>query len=321
MQCHDFRELADSYMGDELLVETNHELLAHLEACAACRRELAARRALRDKLRASFARAPELRMRDEFGEQLRASLRARALGDTIRPGARRRAWLAIAATVVVAVFLGLAGARLRQHAAAGLAGNGAVRSHDRAGDTAGSPATRAGANTATGASAAEYVRLAVGDHQNCAVKFALPEDPIDLDEAGHKYDNAYVDLRGAVAAALKDSPDSIKLLEAHSCVFEGRRFGHVVLRYRDHIVSLQVTGAARPGAGDASAGDAGRASARSEQGVMSCSRSGGYSVSCFETARHAVYVVSDLSEAKNLSIARDLAPAVSAHVAAAEGAV
>ena len=62
MQCRDFREVADSYLSDELLVETNHDVIAHLETCADCRRELAARRELRTILRTSFAKAEELQI-------------------------------------------------------------------------------------------------------------------------------------------------------------------------------------------------------------------------------------------------------------------
>ena len=60
MQCRDVRELADSFLSEQLLVETNHELLRHLETCPDCRADIAGRRALRDRLRAAFARADEL---------------------------------------------------------------------------------------------------------------------------------------------------------------------------------------------------------------------------------------------------------------------
>ena len=33
MRCEDFREIADSFLSDELLVETNHEVVRHLEDC------------------------------------------------------------------------------------------------------------------------------------------------------------------------------------------------------------------------------------------------------------------------------------------------
>ena len=80
MQCREFREIADSYLGDELIVETNHEVIAHLEQCAGCRRELAGRRELRNQLREAFIKAPENQMRPEFGERLSTHLHGYALG-------------------------------------------------------------------------------------------------------------------------------------------------------------------------------------------------------------------------------------------------
>lgn len=74
MQCREFREIACSFLDDELLVETNHEVIRHLETCASCRRELTARRELRHKLRAAITRAPEVRMSDEFVNRLRTQL-------------------------------------------------------------------------------------------------------------------------------------------------------------------------------------------------------------------------------------------------------
>ena len=40
MECRDVREMADSFLGEELLTETNHEILRHLETCPVCRAEL-----------------------------------------------------------------------------------------------------------------------------------------------------------------------------------------------------------------------------------------------------------------------------------------
>ena len=46
MECRDVREMADSFLGEELLTETNHEILRHLDTCPVCRADLAGRRAL-----------------------------------------------------------------------------------------------------------------------------------------------------------------------------------------------------------------------------------------------------------------------------------
>ena len=51
MYCKEFKGIMDSYISDELLIETNHEVLRHLENCSDCRDELAERRNL--KLRGS----------------------------------------------------------------------------------------------------------------------------------------------------------------------------------------------------------------------------------------------------------------------------
>ena len=61
MECRDVRELADSFLGEELLTETNHEILRHLETCPVCRADLDARRALRDGVRRAFHDAADLR--------------------------------------------------------------------------------------------------------------------------------------------------------------------------------------------------------------------------------------------------------------------
>ena len=40
--CEKIRGYLDSYISNELLVETNHEVLRHLEGCPDCREELEA---------------------------------------------------------------------------------------------------------------------------------------------------------------------------------------------------------------------------------------------------------------------------------------
>src|SRR5260370_22172321 len=89
MQWREFREIADSYLGNELIVETNHEVILRLEHCADCRRELAARRELRSQLREAFIKAPENQMSEEFGQRLSARLHEQAFGRSVTPLSRR----------------------------------------------------------------------------------------------------------------------------------------------------------------------------------------------------------------------------------------
>lgn len=157
----------------------------------------------------------------------------------------------------------------------------------------------------------ELAKSAVGDHRDCAVHFRLAEKPIDLEEAGQKFDRVYANLVPAVLSQ-GNLPTGLEFVEAHSCVFEGRRFAHMVFKYHDRLVSLLVTD---NGVGEAKSSTT---STISQQQVISCSQFDGYRVSCFQTARHAVFVVSDLSEGENLFLARALSPSIDAHVTRAE---
>lgn len=51
MDCRYFKELLDSYLCDELAVETNHQMHRHVECCPGCCRELGARREMRRVLK------------------------------------------------------------------------------------------------------------------------------------------------------------------------------------------------------------------------------------------------------------------------------
>jgi anti-sigma factor RsiW len=267
MQCRDFRELADSYLSDELLVETNHDVIRHLEACPECRRELAARRELRSKLRAGFENAPDLQMSEEFAGRLKSQLRATAFSPARFSTTQS---IAIAASLLIVAALGfiVVQTRWRQQAAAGLFAS------------------------------------AVGDHRDCALNHRLDEKPIALEEAGRKYDRVYINLVSAVMSE-GQLPTGVELVEAHSCVFKGRRFGHVILKYRGQIVSVLVTDKDHNG-------PTGLKEATAEAQLE------GFKLAHFETTRHAVYVVSDLTDAENLAIAQTIGPAVSRHIMAAE---
>jgi hypothetical protein len=75
MDCREFRDVIDSYLCGELLVETNHEILRHAEQCPACREEMAARRSLGERLQRAGA---QVRLSEEAKERLRESLREEA---------------------------------------------------------------------------------------------------------------------------------------------------------------------------------------------------------------------------------------------------
>jgi hypothetical protein len=201
MQCREVRELADAFLSDQLLVETTHEIVRHLETCPACREDIAARRALRAKLQSAFANARELGPRPEFTAELADRLRLPERGASRRSFIK--SWWALAAGVLAAAGGGL------------FVRNSAQRSR-----------------------LAAMAAQAAGDHQNCAVKFNLSERPISLQEAAIRFDHAYAALVTLdPPAGLSDGP----MLDRHSCVYQGQRFAHVVFRDQGRLVSLLVT--------------------------------------------------------------------------------
>ncbi|MGH9927759.1 MAG: hypothetical protein ACREA9_00885, partial [Pyrinomonadaceae bacterium] len=148
-------------------------------------------------------------------------------------------------------------------------------------------------------------------HRDCAINHRLKERPIDLDEGGRRYDRAYINL---VQAVVSDGrlPTGATLVEAHSCIFNGQRFGHVILKYHDQLVSVLVTAV-----GPAQTAEQNAIGANDEESIAS-SGSHVYRLAHLETARHAVFVISSLSEAENMAIARAIAPPVAKHVERAE---
>jgi hypothetical protein len=256
MQCRDVRDLADSFLSEQLLVETNHELVRHLETCPDCRAAIADGRALREKLRGAFERADSLRPRPDLAAELMA--KARPAQSVMSRRSFLRTWLAAAAGVV-------------------LAGGGSLVVRD----------ARSRSRLAL------LAREAAGDHQNCAVKFRLAERPIRLEEAGRRYGPPY----GALATFDASGIDGLLTLERHACVYEGRRFGHVVFRYHGALVSLLVTDGTPPSAPELQPDGNGAA------------------VAALPAGRYVGFIVGALDRAQVLHLANALTRPLSRHLA------
>ena len=254
MQCRDVRELAESFVTEQLLVETNHAIVAHLSRCAPCRAEVDGLRRLRSATRTALASSPALRPRPELLSELTSRLRAEA--ERQRPAAvRSRKWLAVAAILLVIAGAGLV---VRGWSAAVFA---------------------------------EILHAAAGDHQFCALTFKLPESPISLEEAARRYDDVVNTALAAIEPTVTElSGGPLVIEERHSCVFEGRRFAHIVLRYKRQLVSVLVSD------------DEGTIAALWTTGPSATTTletlpaTDGFQVASFRAQRHLVFVVSSLND-------------------------
>ncbi len=282
MNCTELTRLIDSFMGDELLVETNHEVHAHLESCPDCRARMAERREFSIRLQRSLRTQNEAVIDTVFASKL-----SRELQDI---ATRPSLWQRTFSMVLRPAFIG-------SFAAVALLAIGSIVWM-----------TIGGRDSVTAsrvlASFTELAAIATGDHENCAVKFNLKEVPISLDEAAQKFGTYNKDLDKTVIAAIANGSGNkaiagSEFLESHSCMFEGRRFAHVVVMKNDEMVSMLVTDTDLPLSNGELIAATGGSAAKSVG---------------FVVGHHAVFFVSKLSESDNFAFAKSLAPAIRSHL-------
>lgn len=294
MNCKDFKEIADSYLSNELLVETNHEVLQHLEKCADCRRELGARRELRDILRAAVKQSENSRINPLFAGKLKNNLRENAFQ-------KEKRWNFINTKLMFAGAFAILIAAI---------GFGLIWQKTLPQTVNLNPPSPIESNTNTSKNSLNVYQAAftaarkdaVDDHKYCALKFSLEEIPISLEEAAEKYGKVNKNLDEAVIKPLREVfGDKAKFIEAHSCIIKGRRFAHVVIEYQRKVVSVLLT--KREDGIEAN-----------ESNAISCQSAEDFRVACFESGKYSVFVVSDLNESDNLLVARTLSPSVKKHI-------
>ncbi len=256
MQCREVRQLAEAFVSEQLLVETTHAIVAHLERCPGCRTEVEGLRRLRAASRSAFANTPGLAPRPEFLAALNQRLRTEAG----RRPARGTRWLAVAASLLLVAGLGFG---LRERSLSNLSA---------------------------------LLHAAVGDHRFCALDFKLAEPPITLEEAAGRFGEFHRRLETVEPSATTLSRGPLRIIERHSCVFEGRRFAHIVLGYQGQAVSLLIT---------------------DDPGVWTLPSSwpvtDGFHAAAFRESQHVVFVVSALGD----DAVQEVAAAMSGPVARA----
>ena len=270
MKCQDFREVIDSYLSDELLTETNHDVLRHLEVCAECRREIQIRRGLLAQIRSAVKNSPQFQIREEFSRNLRARLKQSAAPKNVF-WTSRNSWLALAAMLILTVGLSIWFVRNQ---------------------------TAPSAEITQKTENPQPVFLedaALGDHQNCAVKYNLAEEPVEIDLASAKYAN----LRQTILLPLQNAADRYEFLKSHTCKYDGHLFTHIVFRHQGKTVSVLLT-------------DLQNYQSLKDEEIVKLAASG-YQLARFDAENKAFFVVSDLPQTENLATAEILINSVRQH--------
>ncbi|HMV46797.1 MAG TPA: hypothetical protein PLD20_16850 [Blastocatellia bacterium] len=290
MDCRNFKELLDSYLCQELAVETNHAMLSHAEHCSPCRIELASRRNLRQALRRVCA---EDRMSDDACRRLRALLQAEAAAqETVKAGWKERLGamfklpLARPAMAMVAVLVLVVG------------GFALFRWQNL--------------NRVSALQLSEELMTdAAADHNMCAPYAKGETLHISKPETFMAFDEACLGLEDV----LKAKTVGMELRSAHVCgLKDGRRFAHLIYKRDQEMVSLLVTPRDQQAMKlgqlpDLDTKDAGIQETHREE----------LSIGAYQTAKRVVLVVSRLPNEENEKLAQTLALPVVAHLRQIEG--
>jgi hypothetical protein len=292
LECRNLKEMLDSYLHGELSVETNHAVLRHLEQCPACRNEMAARRQLRERLRSA---ATATTLSPDARARLRARLREDTLSETSADQSTvnapdllpRESFFARFFQPFLRPRLPLAAAMIVL-----LAASGSVWFFG--------PRIAAAADLSR-----EFMLEAIGDHTNCAVKFARNEGKAQMSDYVRQYDATYAKLDQI--AELHSA--GLRLRSVHLCSFASRQFAHLVYTRGDELISMLVTER------DAKAMKKGVVPPDDGlQAGLQHDIEGSFNVSAYQTRRHIVLMVASLPESEVRSLAQRIAQPVSRHL-------
>ena len=271
--CEKTRLYLDSYISGELMVETNHEVLAHLDICPDCRAEHDLRSHLRARLREAARR-----------EEVPPDLAARLHGRLQASASHSRHWLAVAAAFLVGVTAAIYYAQ--RHATPIHTLNMVAQEVVFARLSGRLPA---------------LLRAGLGDHLHCTVARKFPEH---LPPTPKMLPSDWAPL-GTIAEKL--IPAGFRVIMAHRCKHGGRQFVHLTFRGEGKWISLIVL---KKRDRESFAAESLLPSLQAagvpvyQRGVDT------YQVAGFESGQYLAYVVSDLPDGENLQLAAALAEPV-----------
>ncbi|HWO01262.1 MAG TPA: zf-HC2 domain-containing protein [Blastocatellia bacterium] len=277
--CKRIRVYLDSYVNNELMVETTHEVLRHLDGCEACAAELEAKTRMKNVLQNAV-------MRNGASAELRERIKHDVRRDAAAwwsPRTHVMQWaLAVAAALVL--FVG---------------GWSVLHSFSSRGPQ---PRQAEAALLRAEIPNAEILNIGLADHINCAVVHDQQDKRLTPEQMAERLGSDYEGL----VPIVREKAAGFEMMMGHRCRLENREFVHLILRNRDRVCSLVITkknGESFPA--DQTA-DIEQATSISTYRA----RTRDYEVVGFETRDYLGFVVSNLSTSENRMLASSLAPAV-----------
>jgi anti-sigma factor RsiW len=262
----------DSYIDDELLVESSLEVMEHFERCKGCMEEERERRKIRARLQTAVR---EVRVPRTLEWRVQDRLR-----QARRPQPKRLHLMAIAATLA-ACFGSWAAYQV-----------GALRL---------TTAPQESYLATISGQVAAIMRVGLADHLHCAVIRGRANRSQDV------VDKLPAEFKELIPIVHEHIPVDLSLILAHECRYHGRAYVHLTFRNDRSLLSLVI---ARKQSGE-SLGNEHLAPTLSPSGIpMYTAGVKQFQVAVFESRNFLVYTVSDLPHENNLDVLAALAPSL-----------
>jgi anti-sigma factor RsiW len=284
--CEKYRRYFDAYLDNELLVETNQDVLRHLNSCTECTRILDGRTRMKQLVREAVTA-------EQAPPELVAAVRAGLQSERRSFFAHNTAsWMMAAAAVLLLAIFSLAGLQWGRVVQFG-------------GDD--------GVFQTISANVQNVLRVGLIDHVHCTIlaqrwKRFVSSDDMKAATGRSALGPEFIDL---VPVVEKTLGSKFKLVQGHRCVANHRQYVHFILTGdKNVLLSLVITQKNNESLNQADAVAVMKASGipiyRDRQGTLE--------IAGFETDRYLAYVVSNLDRNSNMNVASLMAPAVYNHL-------
>jgi len=272
-ECKNVRPYLDSYLSDELLVETNQRILQHLETCAACAAVLKNREIITQRLGKAVNEQP---IPHDLELKIRQRLRKEPVGEN-----RTNQWriMAIAAMVIIALTAGVIILRSQSSGFGSLESVNVVSEQGLA-----------------------LMQIGITDHIECAINHKMKDKQFTPEQMTERLGPKYAALVNVLEQKV---PNTYSVVVGHHCTFNGREYVHLIMRRGDETVSVILTQKQEAGFNPAN-----EQSNKSADKAIYSSKVRGYDVASFETNGYLAFVVSNGGKTESVKLASELAPSV-----------
>jgi hypothetical protein len=258
MNCREFRDIADTYLSDELLVETNHDVHSHLEHCTDCRSELSSRRNVRATLRSAMFNDDESSMNPFFATALKANLKEQSREKSLFTVRNLGFAFASFALLMISTF--------------------AILNYQNS------------RNDLT--TWRQFSEEAIVTHKECAI-----DHNEEWRASSEVSTPEKIKFQKEILEPLKIKyNEDIALMDMHECEFYGKTYRHYVMKSGNHTISLLQN----------ETDSANEAKTILEAGKIISEPRGSYQLASFGGNGNPVFIISDMSEAENLNLARSI---------------